>query len=49
MQQRELGKNGLKVPAMGLGCMTMTPIYGVPDDERHMLVAGNAMRLYGVD
>lgn len=33
MQQRTLGKPGLKVSALGLGCMGMTPIYGNPDPE----------------
>jgi aryl-alcohol dehydrogenase-like predicted oxidoreductase len=28
MQQRSLGKQGLKVSAIGLGCMGLTPIYG---------------------
>ncbi|MBM3607030.1 MAG: aldo/keto reductase [Alphaproteobacteria bacterium] len=32
MQRRILGKDGpLEVPAIGLGCMGMTPIYGTPD------------------
>src|SRR3546814_17303094 len=33
MQQRSLGKHGLKVPALGLGCMSMTPLYDTPDPE----------------
>ena len=32
MQTRELGRSGLVVPAMGLGCMGMSIAYGVRDD-----------------
>ncbi len=45
MQQRELGKGGLKVPAMGLGCMTMTAIYGQPDDDRSVATIHRAIEL----
>jgi aryl-alcohol dehydrogenase-like predicted oxidoreductase len=45
MQQRELGKSGLKVPAMGLGCMTMTAIYGQPDDDRSIATIHRAIEL----
>lgn len=47
MQQRELGKSGLKVPAMGLGCMTMTAIYGAPDDNRSIATIHRAIELGG--
>src|SRR3546814_15453737 len=33
MQQRSLGKQGLKVSPLGLGCMAMTPLYDAPDPE----------------
>ena len=33
MRQRTLGKSGLSVSALGLGCMAMTPLYGTPDPE----------------
>ena len=33
MQQRELGISGLKVAAMGLGCMGMSEFYGTTDDR----------------
>jgi len=32
METRKLGKNGPEVPALGLGCMGMTGIYGEPND-----------------
>ena len=33
MKMRNLGNQGLKVSALGLGCMGMTPLYGTPDPE----------------
>jgi len=33
MQTRQLGSNGLRVSALGLGCMGMTPIYATPDPD----------------
>lgn len=33
MQQRSLGRHGLKVSALGLGCMAMTPLYDKPDPD----------------
>lgn len=33
MQQRSLGTEGLKVSALGLGCMAMTPLYDQPDPD----------------
>src|SRR5438874_8882340 len=36
MQSRTLGKSGLKVSALGLGCMGMSEFYG-PGDERESI------------
>jgi aryl-alcohol dehydrogenase-like predicted oxidoreductase len=37
MQTRELGKSGLKVSAMGLGCMSMSSGYGPAGDTQQMI------------
>lgn len=38
MQKRKLGKSGLEVSAIGLGCMTMTgALYGPPADKPQMV------------
>ena len=33
METRSLGQQGLKVSALGLGCMAMTPLYDKPDPD----------------
>lgn len=34
MQQRQLGNQGLRVSALGLGCMGMTFAYGNHDEQQ---------------
>ena len=36
MQTRKIGKNGLEVSAIGLGCMGMSFSYGPPKDKQEM-------------
>ena len=37
MQKRQLGKSGLEVSALGLGCMSMSSGYGPPADRGEMI------------
>ena len=37
MQKRKLGKSGLEVSALGLGCMGMSIAYGRPGDKQEMI------------
>ena len=46
MESRTLGKaKALKVPAIGLGCMGMTPIYGTPDPASAAATIARAVEL----
>jgi aryl-alcohol dehydrogenase-like predicted oxidoreductase len=45
MQQRQLGRGGLTVSAIGLGCMGMSQSYGVPDDEESIRTIHRAIEL----
>lgn len=37
MQKRKLGRSGLEVSALGLGCMGMSFAYGTPPDRKEMI------------
>src|SRR5262245_14623371 len=45
MQRRVLGKSGLVVSAIGLGCMGMSQSYGPPDDEESIRTIDRAIDL----
>lgn len=45
MEQRALGKQGLRVSAMGLGCMGMSDFYGAHDDAESIRVIHRAIEL----
>ncbi|AKU92975.1 aldo/keto reductase [Vulgatibacter incomptus] len=45
METRELGKQGLKVSAMGLGCMGMSEFYGRADEAQAIKVIHRALEL----
>ena len=45
MQTRELGRSGLKVGAIGLGCMGMSQSYGPPDAEEAVRTIQRALDL----
>src|SRR5438045_1450793 len=45
MQQRQLGRGGLTVSALGLGCMGMSQSYGPGDDEESIRTLHRAIEL----
>jgi len=45
MEQRTLGKQGLKVSALGLGCMGMSEFYGGTDEKEAVATLGRALDL----
>lgn len=47
MQQRPLGKSGLTVSAIGLGCMGMTDFYGTRDDAESIATVHRFLDLGG--
>ena len=45
MHLRELGRSGLKVSEIGLGCMGMSAFYGTRDDEESLATIDRALEL----
>ena len=45
MERRELGRSGLHVSELGLGCMGMSEFYGAGDDEESMATIQRALEL----
>lgn len=45
IQQRKLGTQGLSVSALGLGCMSMTQVYGESDDVESIATIHRAIEL----
>ena len=45
MEQRTLGKTGIQVSAVGLGLMSMSGVYGKPDDNQSIAVIHRALDL----
>ena len=45
MEERALGSGGLRVSALGLGCMGMSEFYGQGDDDESLATIGRALEL----
>jgi aryl-alcohol dehydrogenase-like predicted oxidoreductase len=45
ISQRTLGQQGLRVSALGLGCLGMSASYGVPDDQESLATLHRAVEL----
>src|SRR5215831_6203878 len=45
MHQRKLGRQGLTVSAVGLGCLGMSQSYGTPDDAESIATIERALEL----
>src|SRR5260221_7853595 len=45
LPQRKLGRQGLKVSALGLGCMGMSEFYGSADDEESIATSHRSIDL----
>jgi len=45
MRERELGRSGLRVPEIGLGCMVLSEVYGAVDDQRSLQLLDRALDL----
>src|SRR5258708_8662176 len=45
IEKRQLGRSGLTVSAIGLGCMGMSDFYGPRDDEQSMDTLNRAIEL----
>ena len=45
MEKRKLGRNGPEVPALGLGCMGMTGIYGEPNEAESIATIHRSIEL----
>lgn len=45
MEQRQLGKQGLRVSALGLGCMGMSEYYGIADEKESLATLHRALEM----